>query len=159
MSDVTTVLHACDRILRACRPRRVADPGGGPQVSAHQAGVLAYLDPEDPTMVGELADHVGVTASTMSLTLKRLAEAGYVRRDRDPADRRVMNVRLTEAGSRVRAASTSLDLDRLDGLLRELSPRQRGEAVRGVVLLAEAADALRRRSREAVAAQVDGGPL
>jgi DNA-binding MarR family transcriptional regulator len=126
-------------------------------VSAHQASVLAYLDPEDPTMVGELADHLGVTASTMSLTLKRLEEAGYVRRDRDPADRRVMNVRLTEAGSRVRAASTSLDLDRLDGLLRGLTPLQRGEAVRGVVLLAEAADALRRRSRDVVAAQVGGG--
>jgi len=68
-----------------------------------------------------------------------------------------MNVRLTEAGARVRGASTSLDLDRLDGLLRELSPVQRGEAVRGLVLLAEAADALLRRHRDAVAAQVGGG--
>lgn len=157
MSDISVVLHAYDRILRACRPRRMADPQGGPTVTAHQAGVLAYLDPDDPTMVGELADYLGVTPSTMSLTLKRLEEAGYVRRDRDPADRRVMNVRLTEAGARVRGASTSLDLDRLDGLLRELSPVQRGEAVRGLVLLAEAADALLRRHRDAVAAQVGGG--
>ena len=157
MSEIATVLHAYDRILRACRPRRVSDPAGGPQVSAHQAGVLAYLDEEDPTMVGELADYIGVTASTMSLTLKRLQEAGYIRRERDPADRRVMNVRLTEAGARVRAASTSLDLDRVDGLLRGLPPQQRAEALRGLVLLAEAADALIRRTKEAVAAQVEGG--
>lgn len=155
MSEISTVLHAYDRILRACRPRRVADPEGGPQVSAHQAGVLAYLDQEDPTMVGELAEHLGVTPSTMSLTLTRLEDAGYIRRDRDPADRRVMNVRLTEAGARVRAASTSLDLDRVDGMLRALSPLQRAEALRGLVLLADAADTLIRRNRDAVAAQVE----
>jgi len=157
MSDVPTVLHAFDRILRACRPRRVADPAGGPHVSAHQAGVLAWLDEDDPTMVGELADYLGVTASTMSLTLKRLEEAGYIRRDRDPADRRVMNVRLTEAGVRVRDTATSLDLDRVDRLLRTLSPSQRAQAVQGLARLADAADALLRTSRESVAAQVDGG--
>jgi DNA-binding MarR family transcriptional regulator len=156
MADVTTVLHAYDRILRACRPRRVADPQGGVEVSAHQGGILSYLDDQDPTMVGELADYMGVTASTMSLTLKRLEQAGYVRRDRDPADRRVTNVRLTEAGVRVRAASTSLDVDRVDGLLRALPPEQRAEALRGLGLLADAADTLVRRNREAVAAQVGG---
>lgn len=124
-------------------------------MSAHQAGVLAHLDEGDPTMVGELADFLGVTPSTMSLTLKRLEEAGYIRRDRDPADRRVMNVRLTEAGVRVRASSTSLDLDRVDGLLRGLSPLQRAEALRGLVLLADAADALIQRNRDAVSAQVE----
>ena len=156
MSDVNTVLHAYDRIFRACRPRRAVDPLGGREVSAHQAGILAYLDDRDPTMVGELADYVGVTASTMSLTLKRLEEAGYIRRDRDPADRRVTNVRLTAAGLRVRAASTSLDVDRVDGLLRGMSPGERAEALRGLVLLADAADALIRRNRDAVAAQVEG---
>jgi len=156
MADISTVLHAYDRILRACRPRRLADPDGGPDVSAHQAGVLAYLDEEDPTMVGELAEYLGVTASTMSLTLTRLERAGYIRRDRDPADRRVMNVRLTEAGARVRGASASLDVDRVDGMLRALPPAQRAEALRGLVLLADAADTLIQRNRETVAAQVEG---
>jgi hypothetical protein len=68
-----------------------------------------------------------------------------------------MNVRLTEAGARVRAASTSLDVDRVDGMLRVLPPLQRAEALRGLLLLADAADALIRRNREAVAAQVGGG--
>jgi DNA-binding MarR family transcriptional regulator len=157
MSDIAAVLHAFDRILRAGRIRHVADPDGGPHVSAHQAGILAYLDEEDPTMVGELADHLGVTASTMSLTLTRLELAGYIRRDRDPADRRVMNVRLTEAGGRVRGASASLDVDRVDGMLRALLPAQRTDALRGLALLADAADTLIQRNRETVAAQV-GGP-
>ena len=157
MSDLASILRAHDRILRAFRPRGVADPQGGSPVTAHQAGVLGYLDLEDPTMVGELAEHLGVTPSTMSLTLKRLEEAGYVRRDRDPADRRVANVRLTEAGLRVRGATASLDVDRLDAALRLLSAEERREVVGGLVRLAEAADALAERIREAVAVQVGGG--
>jgi DNA-binding MarR family transcriptional regulator len=159
MSDVETVLHAVPRILFACRERRVRDPGSGKTVSAHRVGILSHLDQEDPTMVGELAEHLGVTASTMSLTLKRLEEVGYVRRDRDPSDRRVTNVRLTEAGTRVRDAQTLLDPERVARMLMTLGPSQRADALRGVRLLMDAADALVRAGRETVTAQVSGDAL
>ena len=110
-------------------------------------------------MVGELAEHLGVTASTMSLTLKRLEEVGYVRRDRDPSDRRVTNVRLTEAGTRVRDAQTLLDPERVARMLMTLGPSQRADALRGVRLLMDAADALVRAGRETVTAQVSGDAL
>jgi DNA-binding MarR family transcriptional regulator len=102
--------------------------------------VLSHLDERDPTMVGELAEHLGVTISTMSLTLKRLEAAGYVLKEREESDRRVMNVRLTEAGVRVRDAQTLLDPERVHRVLAELDPRQRKSALEGLVLLAEAAD-------------------
>jgi DNA-binding MarR family transcriptional regulator len=98
-------------------------------------------------MVSELAEHMGVTLSTMSLTLKRLEAAGYVRRDRDPADRRVTNVRLTEAGERLRDAYSVLDPDRIDGVLGMLDPVLREKALRGLALLADAADAYSARGR------------
>lgn len=154
MADLDLVLNALPRIQHACRTRRVADPGGDARVSAHQAIVISQLDDTDPTMVGELAEHMGVTPSTMSLTLKRLEDSGYVRRDRDPADRRVVNVRLTEAGVRVREARGELDPERVDRMLSLIPPSQRGEALRGLALLAEAADALVRRGREALEAQL-----
>lgn len=175
MSDFELVARAVDRIGFACRARRVDDPGAPPEaapdgggvnappaparVSAHQAGILSHLDAVDPTMVGELAEHLGVTASTMSLTLKRLEESGLVRRDRDPADRRVVNVRLTEAGQRVRDANTALDAERVERLLSFLSPLERREALHGLALLVDAADALVRRGREDVEAQVGGGTV
>ena len=105
-------------------------------------------------MVSELAEHAGVTLSTMSLTLKRLEMAGFVRRDRDPADRRVTNVRLTDAGVRLRDAHTLLDPDRVDGMLRMLDPERRREALRGLALLADAADAFVARGQEHLEALV-----
>lgn len=154
MADFSTVLDALPRIQRACRPLFREDPQGGERVSAHQARVLAFLDPADPTMVGELAEHLGVTASTMSITLKRLEEAGYVRRDRDPLDRRVTNVRLTEAGTRVRDAARELDPARVERMLAFLDPLSRQEAVRALAALAEAADRFTRREEADVEAQV-----
>ena len=154
MADFQTVLDALPWIRAAGRPRFHQDPEGGTRVSAHQARVLALLHPRDPAMVGELAEHLGVTASTMSLTLKRLEEAGYVRRDRDPLDRRVTNVRLTEAGVRVRDGTRELDPERVERMLSLLTPEERRDALRGVTLLALAAQRLSRREEEDVEAQI-----
>ncbi len=156
MPDVEAVLRAYPRIYFACHQRHVRDPAGEGALSAHQARILSHLDEVDPTMVGELADHLGVTASTMSLHLKRLDEAGYVRRDPDPADRRVTNVRLTEAGVAVRDAQEVLDAERVHALLTLLDPEERREALRGLSLLAGAADALVRRGRASLAHALDG---
>lgn len=158
MSDIDTVVHALPRLAYACRARHAVDPHTGDGVSAHQGEILAQLDAADPTMVGELAAHMGVTPSTMSLTLKRLEGAGYVRRDRDPADRRVTNVRLTPAGARVREARSALDPERVAALLSLLDPQDRRDALRGLALLADAADGLVRRDRETIASLTGDEP-
>ncbi len=103
-------------------------------------------------MVGELAGHLGVTASTMSLNLGRLEEAGYVTRKRDPEDRRVMNVCLTEAGERVRLEYSTLDPDRVGRMIDGLDPVRRRTALNGLNYLADAADGLVRRGQEHVSA-------
>ncbi len=157
MSDVKTLLSAYPRIHFACRTRHMRDPVGGKVLSAHQMSILSPLDSVDPTMVGELADHLGVTASTMSLNLTRLEKAGYVTRERDPADRRVMNVRLTESGERMRSAQTMLDPERVDRMLLELAPAARRDALRGLVLLSEAANSVIRRRRIYLEGVVAGG--
>ena len=150
MSDIDLVMSAYPRIHFACRTRIVRDPGGGSELTAHQAGILRHLDRFEPVMVGELADHLGVTASTMSLNLKRLEGSGFITRSRDPQDRRVMNVRLTGAGERVRVTETDLDPERVHRMLGQLDPESRRTALRGLGLLAEAADSLVRQAREHV---------
>ncbi len=157
MTQVESLLDAWTRFHHACRARSSRDPVTGARVNAHQASILSLLDPVDPTMVGELADHVGVTASTMSLTLKRLERAGLIRRDRDPADRRVMNVRLTDVGARVRNARTLLDEERVDRVLMSMEMDARGAAIRGLRLLADAADSWHSASARSVEALVRGG--
>ncbi len=159
MSDVKTLLSAYPRIYFACRTRHVHDPVEGSVVSAHQASILSQLDSVDPTMVGELADHLGVTASTMSLNLTRLEKAGYISRERDPADRRVMNVLLTESGERLRSAQTMLDPERVHRLLHEMDLETRRNALHGLMLLSDAADALIRRRWAFADAANQGGVL
>ena len=156
MSDVQTLLSAYPRIYFACHTRHVRDPVDGRVLSTHQASILSHLDSMDPTMVGELADHLGVTASTMSLNLTRLENAGYISRQRDPADRRVMNVLLTESGERMRSAWTVLDPERVDRMLLAMAPGTRREAIRGLVLLSEAADSVIRRGQAYLEAVVEG---
>lgn len=137
-SESDILAEALPRILDACRTRAVQH--GGARVSENQLRILRLLDDQDPTMVGELAEALGVTPSTMSLNLKRLQEGGWVVRSRDPNDRRVMNVVLTEEGRTVRDRSAVLDRQRVDAVLRALRPLDRERAVSGLTLLAEAAD-------------------
>jgi hypothetical protein len=86
------------RIYFACHTRHVADPRRNRVLSSHQASVLDHLDEVEPTGLLTHAAHMGFTASTMSLTVDRLARGGYVARSRDPKDRRRVNLLLTRAG-------------------------------------------------------------
>ena len=142
MSDIETVLSALPRIQFACRATLVRDPVSGTLLTEGQARILSQLHTTDPTMVTELAEYMGVTASTMSLNLKRLSETGFISRERDPDDRRVMNVRLTESGGMIRESLRELDPGRVEAMLTSLSGEERRLVVRGLTVLADAADGL-----------------
>jgi DNA-binding MarR family transcriptional regulator len=129
------------RIYFACHQRHVKDPLTQRMLSRHQASVLDHLDEQDAITLNGLARHMGVTAATMSLTIDRLERKGYVARVRDTADRRRVNVRLTAAGVRVRDASSVLDPSLVESLMARLEEADRAAAIRGLALLADAAQA------------------
>ena len=136
-----SLLTLYPRIYFACHTRHVRDPQTQRLLSRHQASVLDHLDEVDPTTLNGLAKHMGVTAATMSLTIDRLERKGYVVRLRDTTDRRRVHVRLTSAGVRVRNASSVLDPPRVEQMLARLSDSEREAAIRGLRLLADAAQA------------------
>jgi DNA-binding MarR family transcriptional regulator len=133
------------QIYFACHTRHVHDPESGTKVSARQASILSHLDSVEPTPLSQLADHMGVTVSTMSLAIDRLERQGYVARERAEADGRVRHVRLTAAGERLRAAQKVLDPALVRAVLARLSPADRRDALRGLELLGGAA---REQTRE-----------
>jgi DNA-binding MarR family transcriptional regulator len=137
---VRQVLELYPRVFLACHTRHVRDRRSGRKLSARQAGILDHLDETEPTGLVTLAVHMGVTASTMSLAVDRLVRGGYVRRQRDKQDGRCVNLRLTRAGLRVRREKSVLDPKLVASLLGRLSPAERREAIRGLELLARAAD-------------------
>jgi DNA-binding MarR family transcriptional regulator len=109
------------------------------RLSAHQGSILDHLDDLEPTTLMDLARHMGVTPSTMSLSVDRLERKGYVTRARDPRDRRRVNLRLTPAGVRVKQAQQVLEPARIRGMLARLTPEEREAALGGLGLLARAA--------------------
>jgi DNA-binding MarR family transcriptional regulator len=138
---VARVLNHYPRIYFACHTRHVHDPATGRALSAHQASILDHLDEVEAMTLTDLADHLGVTPGTMSVHVERLVKRGYVTRLRDPQDGRRAQLRLTAGGRRVREAKSVLDPERVRRMLDGLGADARREALHGLALLADAADA------------------
>lgn len=60
--------------------------------------VMMVLWEDDGISVGTLADRLDLPANGLAPVLDRLVKAGLVQRQRDPADRRIHRLRLTDAG-------------------------------------------------------------
>lgn len=135
------------RIYFACHTRHVPDPERGCVLSSHQASVLDHLDEIEPTGLLTLADHMGVSASTMSLTIDRLERGGYVVRSPDEADGRRVQLRLTPAGVRIKAEKSVLDPKRVRSVLDELTREERKQAIHGLALLARASGQAMQKSK------------
>jgi DNA-binding MarR family transcriptional regulator len=143
-SDVSSLLRDYPRIFFACHRRHVRDEATSRVLSAHQASILDHLDDIAGTDLTRLAAHMGVTLSTMSLAIERLVRGGYVIRSRDAKDARRVQLRLTSDGVRIKRAQSVLEPDLVAQMLDQLQPEERNEALRGLSLLARAADAMRK---------------
>ncbi len=97
--------------------------------------VMLSLWAQDGQTVGEIGDVLYLESSTITPLLKRLEAAGLVSRSRDAADERVVRVRLTEAGSGLRARAapipgcileaTGLSLEEVERLRTEIERLRR----------------------------------
>jgi len=137
-NGVRQVMELYPRIYFACHTRHVRDPETRRLLSAHQASILDHLDEREPLALLDLAKHMGVTPSTMSLNIERLVRRGYVSRERAAEDGRRLKLRITRAGVRLREAKSVLDPARVRALLARLTPDQKEAGIRGLSLLARA---------------------
>ena len=111
--------------------------GDAVDLSPVQCHVLHLLDPEEPLPMGRLAATLGCDASNVTGLVDRLESRGLVERRPSAGDRRVKVVRLTPAGSRLRAQL----LRRIAGgscALSRLSPADQRALVRILETLVDA---------------------
>lgn len=139
---VEIVLRCYPKIYFACHRRHIRDEQTARVLSAHQASVLDHLDDVQGTSLLDLARHMGVTASTMSLTIDRLERGAYVTRERSAGDRRRVELRLTAAGVAIKRQQKVLEPDLVAALLDRMNEADRSRALRGLELLGEAASAM-----------------
>jgi DNA-binding MarR family transcriptional regulator len=111
-------------------------PGDELDLSPVQCHVLHLIEPGRPLPMSRLADTLSCDASNVTGLVDRLESRGLVQRRPSPDDRRVKVLRLTPAGSRLRAQL----LRRMTGRSRplsRLSPEQRGALVKILEVLVD----------------------
>src|SRR5260370_15862277 len=86
-------------------------------LSLTAAATLATLERSGPRRLTSLAVQEGVTQPAMTQLIARLQDSGLVCRDADPADARVVQVRLTDQGREMLALRRAVRADRLAALL------------------------------------------
>ena len=101
-------LEAQARRLRALlvqlsRRRPIRDPVASAcenlDLTPAQVHIILWLGNDGPLTMGELARAVAVTEKTITGVVDRLERDLLVQRERDPADRRVVHVRLAPRGA------------------------------------------------------------
>jgi DNA-binding MarR family transcriptional regulator len=91
--DSTRLYVTVGRLVRMLR--RI----GTAEVSPGAFSALATLHAARSLRLGDLAAREGVAAPTMTRIVASLEDAGYVRREADPQDRRAVLVEVTDAGA------------------------------------------------------------
>jgi DNA-binding MarR family transcriptional regulator len=104
--------------------------------------VLALLEVHGPMPMSHMADELGVALPNATGIIGRLAERGIVRREHDPADRRVVLVALSDEGRALIDEMDSARRERLRRLLGVMKPEQRSRLLRTVNDLKQAAERL-----------------
>ncbi len=125
-------LQVLSRVSRLARHLDIARRGAfaGHGLEAWEFDVLSALRRAGPPFQltpGALLRATLVTSGTMTNRIDRLAEAGLVRREPDPRDRRGVLVTLSEQGQAVVDAALTDLLDREQALLAGLGEEQRQE--------------------------------
>jgi MarR family transcriptional regulator, organic hydroperoxide resistance regulator len=143
------LLDAYPAIFLACHRRHVRDDESGRQVTENQASVLDHLDRQRPITLSKLAEHMGVSRSTMSITVARLVRDGYIVRSRNESDGRTVSLRLTAAGTQVKEQNSVLDPELMRQMFRLMPTDEVETTLQGIESLAKYARILlRRRKRE-----------
>ena len=105
---------------------------GFPEVRASYGSVLVPLFEQDGQRLGDLARASRLSKQAMTGLVKQCEADGLVERERDPADGRAFNVRLTPRGRAFRALAGEV-LGELDGVLvRSLGTPDRDALVRAL---------------------------
>ena len=97
--QLADLLQRHTRRLRRSQAQRLAPLGLTP---AQERALRIITRSEEPLRMTELADHLGIVPRSVTTVIDALEEAGLVRREVDPHNRRAIRLHLTDRGLSVR---------------------------------------------------------
>ena len=137
--DVYELQRLYPQIFLACHKNHIRSVSTKWQISSHDSALLSHLDRTNGLSPHQMAKHLGVAPSTLSASIKRLEDLGYLTSSAAEGDKRRREIRLTDLGVEAMSATSVLDRERVRRLLQKLKPREREAALKGLSLLAAAA--------------------
>lgn len=88
-----------------------------------QAGILFVLEVNPDVSQKELADLIGVKPPTITAALKKMETLGYIVREQDAEDQRILRLRNTEAGSAC-VGSIKATMKEMEGIMYQGMSRE-----------------------------------
>ncbi len=127
--EATLALDTWIKLSRAADSfgARLAQGGALGDLTPGQFGVLESLYHLGPMRQTEIGAKLLRSGSNITLIVDNLERDGLVRRDRDPDDRRVVNVSLTDAGREVIEGIFPAHVEAIVEAMAALSPEEQAE--------------------------------
>ena len=132
--QLADLLHGLTRRLRRSQTDGLAPLGLTP-AQGRALRMIARSQDEEPLRMTELADRLGIVPRSVTTVVDALEEAGLVRREVDPRNRRAILLRLTERGAAVRDDLREARRRAAEELFAPLSADQRETLVDLLTLL------------------------
>jgi DNA-binding MarR family transcriptional regulator len=120
IDSIVAELHQMVGSLRCAGTGRMVKAG----ISMTHLHILWVLDHHGELPMSRLAELLDVSLSNATGLIDRMEERGLVERVRVPDDRRVVIVRVSADGIRIRDEIEALKQDRIRSILERLSPPQ-----------------------------------
>ena len=110
----------------------------GKEITPVQYGLLTILSDNAESDQITIANRLGIDRTNVADVLKRLVEAGLVRRERSKADRRAMIAMITPEGERLLERMHPAMVRAQERILETLTPEQRATFIDLLITLLEA---------------------
>lgn len=108
---------------------------GHPGIAPSHGAILALLYDRGPQSMGALAQGIGRRKNTVTVLVRKLEAAGYVRRAQSPQDSRIMLVTLTDRGEAFRSAFREVSAGLLSRTWGDMEPACREALMAGLETL------------------------
>ncbi|MXP77377.1 MarR family transcriptional regulator [Lachnospiraceae bacterium WCA-9-b2] len=118
---VFIVMHQLMHLSRYQAVRRMEDM----ELNPSQAGILFILNNQGRLSQRQLAEKIGITPPSMTVTLRKLEERGFITKEPDERDQRILRICLSEAGKECIEKIKSIMKDMEEILYRGFSVEER----------------------------------
>jgi DNA-binding MarR family transcriptional regulator len=138
--QLADLLHRLTKRLRWAQAERLAPIGLTP---AQERALRVIARGEEPPRMTEIADRLGIVPRSLTTVVDALEEAGLVRREVDPRNRRAILLHLTDRGVAVRDDLREARRRATEELFAPLSADQRKNLIDLLTLLDSSGEPVR----------------